>query len=111
MTHPQTTDRDRLAEAFRQLRRRGIRARANFQCCVTCAIHAFRDGARYVYWTRQDEKRAFDGRGNVTARGLYLGWGNVNPREVVDVLRAAGLLATWDSDEYHRILQPARQAA
>lgn len=31
MTHQQTTDRDRLAEAFRQLRRRGIRARVNFE--------------------------------------------------------------------------------
>lgn len=67
--------------------------------------------ARYVYWTRQDGM-AFDGRGNLASSGMFLGCGDVIPREVVDMLRATGLPAARDGDERRRTwVRPAPEAA
>ena len=58
--------RDRLIKVFRELRKEGFLARANFMCCRNCAgselarkaEELYEKGKRVkgaIYWTRQDE--------------------------------------------------------
>jgi len=59
--------RQRLLEVFKELRKEGFLARANFMCCQSCAGYDLAERATklrdkgkvikgVVYWTRQDEE-------------------------------------------------------
>jgi hypothetical protein len=103
------TDRDRLADAFKALRRQGYLARANFSCCGSCGSYELgeRLAARpalngYVFWNRQSND-AFKQRGR---RGLdenlhstlYLAWSG-DAAVLVAALRAEGLTVEHDGTE------------
>lgn len=104
------TDRERIAEAFKELRGRGYFARAGWNvCCSTCAAAEVpRDKTeRAVFYLRRDAD-AFDcGRLRKT---LWLKWGG-DANEIVGVLRAQGLKASWNGDRYTCIeVNPAEGA-
>jgi hypothetical protein len=115
---PDRTDCDRLDDAFAKLDARGIVARQNFTCCQNCG-HAEIWGeieqraptlppARgYAFYHWQDTESAVDGHGVFLAYGATAE-GEVHGmsigREIVEVLRAEGLNASWDGSLKARIL-------
>jgi hypothetical protein len=110
------TDCDRLDRAFEKLEHSGIVARQNFSDCGTCGAAEIEDemqAARkqgrkvrgYVFFHEQDAEGAVDG-------SLYLSYGAraddqsahlAIAREVVDVLKRAGLDANWNGRHDTRI--------
>ncbi len=115
--------RSRVLAAFRELRKRGLLARANYMCCQSCAGYALAQRASdlktagkeivgVVFWHRQDDEY-FRRSGR-----LYLAYGDVETREhgpigmdtasvgrlVVETLERHGLAVTWDGDPGRRIL-------
>jgi hypothetical protein len=120
------TTRDDIARLFKELRRKGIKARMSYQCCSSCAgaaaVEDFGNGAPLVYFHRQDDE-AFTGRGDPVqedrrrrqglspgdlASTLYMRFGIVGGDDdsadrtlggrLVAIARAAGLRASWDGD-------------
>lgn len=118
-TWVQSTDCDRLDEAFAELDRHGIVARQNFTCCQSCG-HAeiweaiddteqFRTVLGYVFYHQQDTDSAVEGD------YLYLAYGAVDGKspssmrvghEVVAALQRAGLDVVWNGDLSKRIYLP-----
>lgn len=109
-----TENRERLLGAFKDLRKQGIIARANFMCCGGCAAGAIAEklgtgrGQKVggVYWHNQDEK------GIHRNGGLHLGFGSLEGDEsseralgekVVGLLQAHGIKTEWDGNPTRRI--------
>ena len=115
--------RERLLAVFKELRREGFLARANFKCCQTCAGYALaREAAELlkkkgkeirgvVFWHRQDED-------DLRHRGyVWLAYGRVHTKEfgplglpTVEVgrilckkLEKYGLVYEWDGNPNTRI--------
>lgn len=96
----------KILAAFAKLRKQGIRARANFMCCGSCAaagldIKGKKGG---VYWHQQDEER-FREDGYV-----YLGFCSRTDEEALLVgkaldlaLQAEGLPVYWGESVHLRV--------
>jgi hypothetical protein len=91
--------RAKVLLAFRSLRGKGIRAKANFMCCMGCATDAMDlSGKRGgVYWHRQAEE-SFKEYGS-----LYIGFFTENGKGSLEIgkdlnaaLKARGLDVEWD---------------
>lgn len=115
-----TTNRDRLAAMFRELRGAGLVARQNFGCCGGCAAAELGEMARasgrlgVVYYHRQDAARLRPTRWRRNpAESVYVGFGSVVEdryptsrdigREVVAAAARAGLATVWDGSAGQRI--------
>jgi len=107
--------REQVREMFKLLRKDGIVARMNFECCSGCAAYSLASrgetGQLAVYFTRQDDYHAFNDGGRksgVMLRPLHIRYGVINGsaedkclEAVRAVLRAAdqaGLVAVWNGD-------------
>lgn len=118
-TWTQSTDCDRLDEAFAELDRMGIVARQNFACCQTCGhlemnleldeTQRKRPIRGYVFYHRQDTDAA------VQYGYLYLAYGAPDGKEeasrtiafeVLDVLTKHGIKCEWNGDVRTRICIP-----
>jgi hypothetical protein len=112
-----TTDRERVKNAFKELRKRGYACRMNFMCCGSCASYALHEkydgkGKKgHVYYSRQGED-AFRcseggwGRGERTDRlhsNLYLSWSG-DGYEIAAVLRKHGLNVEWEGSEAYCVI-------
>jgi hypothetical protein len=100
------TDRDKLADAFRSLRKAGIVARMNFSCCGTCGHYELSEngkGRGYVFYHRQEGAR-LDGD-SLPEGGLYLQWngGMSVAADIVAALNAQRLHAVMPPNEHHCI--------
>lgn len=112
-------DRNRIAKAFKELRKRGWFARMNFWCCQSCGCSAVPDKAKnkFVFYHNQDADSIND-EGNIGVGWrwrrsghltdevvLYLTHGEGGDgREIVEVLNANGLDASWNGNNNTRIL-------
>lgn len=101
-----TTDRDKIAVAFKNLRKQGIAARMNFACCGTCGHYemAEKHGSMgpYVFYHQQEAAR-FDGN-QLPEDGIYLQWdggrmGWEAAERIVATLNGAGLRVSLPKDE------------
>ena len=91
--------RKKVLSAFRKIRRRGVRARANFLCCTNCATSGLNvKGKRGgVYWHAQNEE-SFRRDGELVI-GFFTetGKGSVDvARDLVKLLKAEGLEVEWN---------------
>lgn len=109
----ESTDRERVKEAFKTMRAAGITARMNFKCCMGCALTAFenegkKDDDDIAYFHGQDEDAFYRqtawgrrrGEGKTLQRDLMIR--HTTPmaaRVALAALIGAGLKATWDGDE------------
>ena len=113
----ETTDCDRLDQAFEDLEQRGIVSRQNYSCCGNCgtgeiweemlAIQAEGKHVRgYTFYHMQDTEHAVDGE------GIYLNYGSIEEseqaqidmgHEVVSVVNQHNLTTVWDGDLRKRI--------
>ena len=116
-TWPETTDCDRLDQAFETLNAGGIIAAQDFTCCQTCGLaeigepiqEAINDGvdvSGFAFYHAQDTDAAVEGH------GLYLTYGHVDGGEtngvaigriVADTIQDAGLETDWDGTMGTRI--------
>ena len=114
---PETTDCDRLDQAFETLNFGGIIAAHDFTCCQNCglaeigapiqeAIDEGVDVSGFAFYHAQDTDNAVEGR------GLYLTYGHVDGGEtenvaigriVADTINDAGLETEWDGTMGTRI--------
>lgn len=117
---PAITDCDRLDAAFEALEAKGIVARHNFTCCMTCgsaeigeeiaAAQAIGVPAYgYAFYHMQDTDSA------VAGGGIYIAYGALEEgeaaaldvaREIVSTLEAHGLETEWDGSWDRRIGVP-----
>jgi uncharacterized protein DUF6891 len=117
---PQTTDCDRLDEAFADLERSGIVARQHFSCCGTCGAQEIRDEMSqaekaglaprgFTFFHIQDTEHA------VAGDSLYLSYGSARQEdsasvaighEVMQTLARYGLSPKWNGKYAHRIALP-----
>ncbi|MFI8080604.1 DUF6891 domain-containing protein [Kitasatospora sp. NPDC086009] len=108
---PETTDVDRLEEAFDALEEQGIVAAMDFTCCANCGYaeiggEADEDSRGFVFFHQQDTEGAAAGRGLMLRYGGFRAdGGSAEPAElrtveigraVVAALEAAGLPVEWD---------------
>lgn len=112
------TDRTRLADAFRALRKRGFVTDMDYACCRSCAIdgicahiydiidHGAELPIGQVYWHAQDDEIAFDG-GDDLVGVLMIRHGfetddfasdDASTIWIVHELEAAGFAVEWDGD-------------
>jgi len=85
-------DRDRIARAFRELRKKGYECHADWHCCQNCGLAALKpESERYVFFHRQDAVK-IDRWGNLQPGGIGLNWAG-DPEEIVVALREQGLVA------------------
>jgi len=90
--------RNAIAHAFRDLRRQGYFARANFQCCGSCAVAAIPEakGKRFAYYHAQDaQDLRKSGR-------CFIGWAG-DGQLIATTLRRAGLMVDWDGEPTSRM--------
>ncbi|MEU6235802.1 hypothetical protein [Kitasatospora sp. NPDC047058] len=108
---PETTDVDRLEEAFDALEEQDIVAAMDFTCCASCGYaeiggEAVDDSRGYVFFHQQDTESAAAGRGLMLRYGGFRADGESKEsaerrtveigREVVAALEEAGLTVEWD---------------
>ncbi|MFF4378884.1 DUF6891 domain-containing protein [Kitasatospora sp. NPDC001547] len=108
---PETTDVDRLADAFDALEDEGIVAAMDFTCCAGCGYaeiggEAGEDSVGFVFFHQQDTEAAAAGRGLMLRYGGFRGEEETAEvsecrtvevgRSVVAALEAVGLPAEWD---------------
>ena len=116
-TWPETTDCDRLDQAFASLEATGILCRQDYSCCGTCGAGEIWDEMEtmdksgeavrgYAFYHQQDTESAAEGH------GLYLNYGSLEKgeraliaiaHEICNGLRAFGLTVDWDGDSARRI--------
>ncbi|MGW3072204.1 MULTISPECIES: DUF6891 domain-containing protein [unclassified Kitasatospora] len=115
---PETTEVDRLADAFDALEDQGIVAAMDFTCCAGCGYaeiggEAAADSVGFVFFHQQDTEAAAAGR------GLMLRYGGFRAEEestaasecrtlevgraVVAALEAVGLPVEWDGSPHTAI--------
>ena len=82
------SDREKLRDAFRRLREKGIVAKMKFSCCTSCGSYEISlnhgPDVPYVFWHRQNES-SFDPVGDIREEGLCLYW-RANDQELEDIL-------------------------
>ncbi|MFE5580742.1 DUF6891 domain-containing protein [Kitasatospora sp. NPDC056531] len=115
---PQTTDVDRLEEAFDALEEQGIVAAMDFTCCAGCGYaeigdEADEDSYGFVFFHQQDTEAAAAGRGLMLRYGGFRAGeepGEVSERRTVEVgravvaaLEAVGLPVEWDGSPHTAI--------
>ncbi|MFD5432008.1 DUF6891 domain-containing protein [Kitasatospora sp. NPDC127067] len=115
---PETTDVDRLADAFDALEDRGIVAAMDFTCCAGCGYaeiggEAGTDSVGFVFFHQQDTEAAAAGRGLMLRYGGFRAGeetAEVSERRTVEVgravvaaLEAVGLPAEWDGSPHTAI--------
>lgn len=112
---PAVTDCDRLDPAFDDLERRGIVARQNFSCCMTCgskeiwgevedAEEAEMPVRGYAFYHEQDTAGAAAGGGLLLAYGASeRGAAAAVGHEIAAALHAQGLATEWDGSPDKRI--------
>lgn len=95
-----------LTKAFRDLRKRGWRAKRNFACCSGCGHYKLAQApGPFVFFSRQTQASTFANRrldAFTPDRPLYLQWraDATHPaQELVGVLGAHGLVVRWDGEE------------
>lgn len=118
MTNTPSPDRARIETAFAELEKRGIIARADFECCTGCASYAIANQEKdawtgdvpavgAVHFNEQATDAANEGG------TLYLGHGSFADTEVENlrvaeltcqVLREQGLAVRWNGDTARKIL-------
>lgn len=99
-------DKDRIRNAFKELRKMGYFARMNFWCCQSCACADIPESYnnKYVFYHHQDNA-SIDKFGNLHKNGMYLSHGEGgNANEICEVIRKQGLDASWNGDLDTRIL-------
>ena len=113
------TDKQRIAAAFRELRKKKYFARMYYSCCQTCGFYeAFqtlkeqgkvredKDGNSellipgVVFYHMQDAA-ALDREGNLK-RSIHIAHECKDPNEVVAILKSHGLNVLWNGDERTR---------
>jgi len=98
-------DKEKIKNAFKDLRKHGYFARMNFWCCQSCACadipEKYKD--KFVFYHNQDNEAIKMG-GNI--RGvLYLSHGEGgDANEICTVLRKNGLDASWNGNMNTRIM-------
>jgi hypothetical protein len=98
------TDREKIALAFRMLRKNGITARMNFLCCGGCGHSEMHDrlgdGRPYVFYHAQEHSRFKRGE-MLPNDGIWLQWsGSIEvARAICVALSTAGLRAAMPRDE------------
>jgi hypothetical protein len=98
------TDRQKIATAFKALRRNGIMARMNFLCCGECGHAAMHDrlgdGRDYVFYHAQEHDRFKKGEMLPTS-GIRMQWSGTmeTARAICVALGAVGLRAQMPADE------------
>jgi hypothetical protein len=100
-----TTDRQRVTEAFKELRKKGYFARMNHLCCQSCgwAYMSDEQSEKAVFYHRQDHDTAWDEENNLEERyGLYLAWAG-DGKEITEVLEKHGLKVEWNGSDNTRI--------
>ena len=106
-------DRNKIAGAFRELRKMGWFARMDFWCCQSCGCAALPDKCtKYVFFHNQDAE-AFNEEGNIgnherwernQRKELYMSHGDPGDANmIVAILNKHGLTALWDGDNDRRI--------
>jgi len=119
---PETNDRDKIAGAFRELRKSGWFARMNFWCCQSCGCAAVPKSCKdkFVFYHKQDAEsfgidgniggelggeRYSDWRGRNKKDSMYMSHGEGgDANEIVAILNKHGLYATWDGSNGTRIM-------
>lgn len=123
ITPPKRTVKERINAAFKAMRKHGIVARMNYQCCSSCGWAALEidypkfddDNDTAVFYHRQDAE-SFDERGNLRTGkywnshnelvertiDLYLAWMG-DGETIVHFLQAQGLTVKWDGSSNTRI--------
>lgn len=88
------TDKERMTEAFKALRRLGYTTRQNFSCCGGCAmaqlaaeVEQGKNHDKFVTYNRQSNE-AFNDYGKLT-KSLWLRWDG-DAKEIIGALEAAG---------------------
>lgn len=99
------SDKQKIKEAFAELRKNGFVARMNFSCCTNCALYELLDKygkemEDYVFYNRQDND-SFDKNGNLKY-GLFLKWGG-NTNTIIDALTDKNLVVEWDGSEHSAV--------
>ena len=97
------SDRERIALAFKEIRKAGYFARMNFRCCSDCGYAAIPDEYRekFIFFHNQDLV-SFDTYGGIRTDGLWFGWAGSAPF-LVGILNKFGLKATWDGNKVRKI--------
>ena len=106
----------RLNEAFREMRKRGIMAKQDFTCCMTCGNSEIERFIRkkdhgYCFYHAQDKDRMFSKERMFVANELYLCYGGATSRDdpepvgrqVCEILRSHAFEVEWDGSEETRI--------
>lgn len=105
--------RGKIRLAFQALRRQGIRARANYKCCMTCATSALdvKNKLGGVYWHRQSDA------GLKESGKLHIGFFTQTGKRALEVgiklnaaLVAQGLQTKWNNDSGTKVLVYAEGA-
>lgn len=102
------TDRQKLAAAFRELRKDGWWARMNHLCCQTCLTYDTDDEKPYIGFHAQDNERIPESGYTFLTHGpptdqydtLYDG---VWSKRAVRVMEKHGLTVEWDGSMATRI--------
>jgi hypothetical protein len=98
-------DRQKIALAFKHLRKEGFFARMNFKCCPSCAVAAIPMGrlGAYVFYTAPYKNRLDDN--DMLKDAMYLCWdtldGDATP--ITQVLREVGLKVSWNGNSHNVI--------
>jgi len=120
-----TNDRNRISNAFKELRKLGYFSRMNFWCCQSCGCAAVPDKYKnkFVFFHKQDsESFGVDGniggehrsswRGGNKSDSMYMSHGEGGDgNEIVFFLNKHGLDASWNGDNDQRILVKHRKDA
>lgn len=93
-----SSTRQAISQAFMALRKQGYFARANFQCCGTCAVAAVPEekGERFAFYHAQDARDLRE------SGECYIGWAG-DGQLIASTLRAAGLKVEWDGNPNARM--------
>jgi len=115
----------RLTKAFRNMRKEGLLARQNFECCSSCAGYSMTLRARELISNGKEKSEikgccfyhAQDNDDLVVGRGFYLSYGPMDSQEhgviglsneevakiVIKCLKDAGVETDWDGNGGRRI--------
>ena len=90
--------KDKLTEAFKDLRKKGYFARQNFLCCQSCGWASVPEGKsdKVVFYHSQD-KSDLEKTGS-----CHLAWDG-DGNEIVEVMKQHGIKTEWDGTKGQRI--------
>ena len=88
-----------VRKAFSALRKAGYFAKMNFMCCQSCGWAAVpsEKAEKAVFFHAQDNAR------RKTGKSFCLSWSG-DGKEIVSILKAAGLKIQWQGSSHQRIL-------